>query len=119
LPLVHRIWLGDSRVTPLDALLFAGIYQPTVIVGAIQKRRDTMALYSVMFLCPDCGRFHATKVSITVIDGPNRRKQIEEVYSPHTMPPEVTKLLRTDVMCPVTGNSVKLDRKELYLVPID
>jgi hypothetical protein len=78
-----------------------------------------MALYNVVFLCSDCGRFHVTKLSVTVINGPDRRKQIEEVYSPHTMPPEVTKLLRTDVMCPVTGNSVKLDRKELYLVPID
>jgi hypothetical protein len=78
-----------------------------------------MALYSVMFLCPDCGRFHATKVSITVIDGPNRRKQIEEVYSPSATPQEVTELLRTHVMCPVTRNSIKLDRKELYLVPID
>jgi len=41
-----------------------------------------MALYNVMFLCSDCGRFHTTKLSITVIDGPDRRKQIEEVYSP-------------------------------------
>jgi len=80
---------------------------------------DFMALYNVMFLCSDCGRFHATKLSITVIDGPNRRKQIDEMYSPLTMPPEVTELLRTHVMCPVTRNSIKLDRKELYLVPID
>src|SRR5262249_52443842 len=31
--------IGGSRVTPLDSLLFAGIYQPQVIAGAIQKRR--------------------------------------------------------------------------------
>ena len=78
-----------------------------------------MALYNIVFLCSDCGRFHATKLSVTVIDGPDRRKQIEEVYSPSATPPEVTELLRTHVMCPVTRNSIKLDRKELYLVPTD
>jgi len=88
-------------------------------LGAYRKGGDTMALYNVMFLCRDCGRFHATKLSITVIDGPDRRKQIEEVYSASATPPEVTKLLRAHVMCPVTRNSIKLDRKELYLVPID
>jgi hypothetical protein len=78
-----------------------------------------MALYNVIFLCSDCGRFHATKLSVTVIDGPDRRKQIDEVYSPRAMPDEVTELLRTYRMCPVTRNSLKLDRKEFYLAPID
>jgi hypothetical protein len=78
-----------------------------------------MALYNIMFLCSDCGRFHATKLSVTVIDGPDRRKQINEVYSPGAMPPEVTKLLRTDVMCSVMRNSMRLDRKAFYLVPTD
>jgi len=78
-----------------------------------------MASYNVMFLCSDCGRFHATKLSVTVIDGPDRRKQIEEVYSPSAMPPEITELLRTHVICPVTRNSIKADRKEFYLVPTD
>jgi len=88
-------------------------------LGAYGKDGDTMASYNVMFLCSDCGRFHATKLSVTVIDGPGRRKQIEEVYSPSATPPEVTGLLRTHVRCPVTRNSIKLDRKELYLVPTD
>jgi len=78
-----------------------------------------MALYNVMFLCRDCGRFHATKLSVTLIDGPDRRQQIDEVYSPRAMPSEITELLRAHVMCPVTGNSLKLDRKEFHLVPID
>ena len=78
-----------------------------------------MALYNVMFLRSDCGRFHATKLSVTVIDGPDRRKQINEVYSPSAMPPEVTKFLRTDVMCSVTRNSIRLDSKAFYLVPTD
>ena len=78
-----------------------------------------MALYSVVFLCRDCGRFHATPLSVTMIDGPDRRKQIDEVYSPHAMPPEVTELLRTYVMCPVTRNSIKLERKEFFFVPAD
>jgi hypothetical protein len=88
-------------------------------LGVYKKGGDTMALYNVMFLCSDCGRFHATKISVTVIDGPDRRRQIEEVYSPNATPPEVTELLRTHVMCRVTRNSIKLDRKEFYLVPID
>jgi hypothetical protein len=88
-------------------------------LGVYRKGGDTMALYNVMFLCSDCGRFHATKISVTVIDGPDRRKQIEEVYSPNATPPEVTELLRPHVMCRVTRNSIKLDRKEFYLVPID
>ena len=78
-----------------------------------------MALYNIMFLCSECGRFHATKLSVTMTDGPDRRQQIEEVYSPRAMPPEITELLRTHVMCPVTRNSIKLDRKEFYLVPTD
>jgi hypothetical protein len=78
-----------------------------------------MALYNVIFLCSDCGRFHATKLSVTLIDGPDRRKQIDEVYSPREMPAEVTELLRTYRMCPVTRNSIKLVRKEYYLVPTD
>jgi hypothetical protein len=88
-------------------------------LGAYRKGGDTMASYNVMFLCGDCGRFHATKLSVSMIDGPDRRKQIEDVYSPSETPPEVTELLRTHVMCPVTRNSIKLDRKKLYLVPID
>jgi hypothetical protein len=76
-------------------------------------------LYNVVFLCSDCGRFHATKISVTVIDGPDRRKQIDEEYSPRTMPPEITEILRRDVMCPVTRNSIKLKRKELHFVPTD
>jgi hypothetical protein len=88
-------------------------------LGAYRKGGDTMALYNVMFLCGDCGRFHATKLSVTVIDGPDRRKQINEVYSPNAMPPEVTKLLQTDVMCSVTRNSIRLDSKAFYLVPTD
>ena len=88
-------------------------------LGAYGKDGDTMALYNVMFLCSDCGRFHATKLSVTVIDGPSRRKPIDEVYSPLATPAEVTELLQTYVMCPVTRNSIKLDRKEFYLVPTD
>ena len=78
-----------------------------------------MALYNVVFLCRDCGRFHATTLSVTMNDGPDRRKQIDEVYLPRAMPPEVTELLRTYVMCPVTRNSIKLERKEFFLVPAD
>ena len=78
-----------------------------------------VSMYNIMFLCSDCGRFHATKLSVTVIDGPDRRKQIEEVYSPGATPPEITELLRTHFMCPVTRYSIKLDRKDFYLVPID
>jgi hypothetical protein len=84
-----------------------------------RKGGDTMASHNVVFLCSDCGRFHATKLSVTVIDGPNWRKQIDEVYSPRAMPDEITELLRTHVMCPVTRNSLKVDRKEFYLVPTD
>jgi hypothetical protein len=78
-----------------------------------------MALYNIVFLCSDCGRFHATKVSVTVTDGPDRRKQINAVYSINEIPSEVTELLRRDVTCPVTRNSIRLDRKEFYLAPID
>ncbi len=77
-----------------------------------------MALYKVLFLCSDCGRFHATKLSLTVIDGPDRVKQIDEVYSTREIPAEVTKHLQRYVMCPVTRNSIKRDRKECYLAPI-
>jgi hypothetical protein len=78
-----------------------------------------MARYNVSFLCSDCGRIHPTKISVTVTDGPGRMKRIDEVYTPSAVPPEVTKLFRTYVMCPVTRNSLKLDEKELYLVPSD
>lgn len=78
-----------------------------------------MALYNVVFICSDCGRFHATKLSVTVIDGPDRRKQIDEVYSRRTMPPEITELLRTNLICPVTRKSIKPNRREIHLVPID
>jgi hypothetical protein len=78
-----------------------------------------MALYNVMFLCSDCGRFHATKLSVTIVEGPDRRKQIDEVYSPRAMPPEITELLRTNLICRVTRKSIKLNRREIHLVPID
>jgi hypothetical protein len=50
---------------------------------------------------------------------PTGGKQIDEVCTSSAMPAKVAELLRTHVMCPVTRNSIKLDRKELYLVPID
>jgi hypothetical protein len=78
-----------------------------------------MARYNVSFLCSDCGRIHPTKISVTVIDGPDRMKKVDEVYTPSALPPEITKLFRTYVMCPVTRNSLKLGEKEVYVVPID
>src|SRR6266436_3352056 len=39
-----------------------------------------MALYKVLFLCSDCGRFHATRISVTVIDGPDRLNIIHAVF---------------------------------------
>jgi hypothetical protein len=78
-----------------------------------------MARYNVSFLCRDCGRIHPTKISVTVIDGPDRMKRMDEVYVPTDLPPDVTKLFRTYVMCPVTRNSLKLDEKDVYVVPSD
>jgi hypothetical protein len=78
-----------------------------------------MARYNVSFLCGDCGRFHQTKISVTVIDGPERVKRIDEVYRSKALPSEVYKLLRRYVMCPVTRTSLKLNEKELYLIPLD
>jgi hypothetical protein len=78
-----------------------------------------MAQYNVSFLCSDCGRFHQTKISLTVFDGPDRLKRIDEVYTPSALPSEATQLLRRYVMCPVTRNSLKLDENKLYLVPVD
>jgi hypothetical protein len=78
-----------------------------------------MGLYNISFLCGECGRFHKTKNSVTLSNGPGRLKRIDEVYRPHVLPPEVPKLLRRYVMCPVTRNSLKLDEKKLYLIPLD
>jgi hypothetical protein len=78
-----------------------------------------MARYSVSFLCGECGRGHQTKTSVTVIDGPERVKRIDAVYRPNAMPAEIPKLLGRYVMCPVTRSSLKLDEKELYLIPLD
>jgi hypothetical protein len=78
-----------------------------------------MARYKVSFLCSDCGRIHPTKISVTVIDGPDRVKRIDEVYTPSVLPAEITKLLRTYATCPVTRNSIKLDEKALYVVPMN
>jgi hypothetical protein len=78
-----------------------------------------MARYNVSFLCSDCGRFHQTKTSVTVMDGPERVKRIDEVYRPDALPSEVPKLLRRYVTCPVTRASLKLNEKELYLIPLD
>jgi hypothetical protein len=78
-----------------------------------------MARYSVSILCGECGRFHQTKTSVTVIDGPERVKRIDAVYRPNAMPAEIPKLLGRYVMCPVTRSSLKLDEKELYLIPLD
>jgi hypothetical protein len=107
----------------LDTPLFTGIYVRHHRAVGFQtdeaQSGDTMAKYNISFLCSECGRFHQTKISLTVIDGPDRVKRIDEAYKPSALPPEVAKLLRTYVMCPVTRNSIKLDEKELYLVPID
>jgi hypothetical protein len=78
-----------------------------------------MARYSVSFLCGECGRFHQTKTSIDVTDGPGRVKRIDEVYRPNALPSEVPKLLQRYVICPVTRASLKLKEKELYLIPLD
>jgi hypothetical protein len=76
-----------------------------------------MAPYTVSFLCSDCGRVHATKISLTVSDGPDGMKPVQELYTPNRMPRAVTRLLQTYVLCPVTRNSLKLNKSELYLVP--
>ena len=78
-----------------------------------------MARYNVSFLCGECGRFHQTKTSVTMVDGPGRVKRIDAVYLPNALPSEVPKLLRRYVTCPVTRTSLKLTEKELYLIPLD
>jgi hypothetical protein len=78
-----------------------------------------MARYNVWFLCGECGRFHQTKTSLTVIDGPDRVKRIDAVYRCGALPSEVPKLLRRYVTCSVTRASLKLNEKELYLIPLD
>jgi len=50
---------------------------------------------------------------------PTGGNKIDEVYSHRAMLPEVTKLLRASVMCPVTGNSISLQQRGIYLVPIE
>jgi hypothetical protein len=80
---------------------------------------QTMAEYNVSFLCSDCGRFHQTKTSVAVINGPDRVKRIDAVYRPNEFPPEIPQILRRYVMCPVTRNSLKLDENKLYLIPLD
>lgn len=66
-----------------------------------------MARYNVSCLCGECGRFHQSKSSVGVTDGPNRVKRIDAVYRPNTLPSEVPKLLRSYVMCSVTRASLK------------
>jgi hypothetical protein len=80
---------------------------------------QTMAEYNISVLCSDCGRFHQTKTSVAVIDGPDRVKKIDTVYRPNELPPEVPQLLGRYVMCPVTRNSLKFAENKLYLVPLD
>jgi hypothetical protein len=85
----------------------------------IAQAAEIMARYNVSFLCGECGRFHQTKTSVSVAGGPDRVKRIDAVYGPNALPSEVPKLLRRYVMCPVTRASLKLNEKELYLIPLD
>jgi hypothetical protein len=93
--------------------------QPGSFLEATRHGGYSMAQYNVSFLCSDCGRFHQTKISLTLFDGPDRLKRLGEVYTPNALPSEVPQLLQKHVRCPVTRNSVKLDDNKLYLVPID
>ena len=93
--------------------------QPGSFLEPTRHGGYSMAQYNLSFLCSECGRFHPTKISLTLFDGPDRLKRLGDVYTPKALPSEVPQLLRKHVTCPVTRNSLKLDDNKLYLVPVD
>jgi hypothetical protein len=53
-------------------------------------------------------------------DGPTEKATVADAYKDKTLPLELAKLLKKDILCPELAKSVRLeDADKVYLVPID
>jgi hypothetical protein len=79
-----------------------------------------MVKYNLAFSCSECGRLHATTVSITVSKTLATGATVKDVYKDEPLPRAVIKLLRSFAPCPVTSELVAFDSVDrLYLISTD
>ena len=79
-----------------------------------------MARYRILVLCTGCGRTHPAKSTFSLDDGPTEKTTVADAYNNKTLPLELTKLLKTDILCPELAIPVTLENADnVYLVPID
>jgi hypothetical protein len=89
------------------------------LAAASPEGGDTVFKYNLAFAC-ECGRLHATHVSITVSKTFATGATVSDVYKGEPLPPAVIKLLRTFAPCPLTSELVALDSADkLHLISTD
>jgi hypothetical protein len=79
-----------------------------------------MAQYRIIVFCTACGRTHPARATFLLDDGPTEKTTVADSYKDKTLPSELVKLLKKDILCPELAKSVTLeDANNVYLVPID
>jgi hypothetical protein len=79
-----------------------------------------MAQYRILVFCTDCDRTHPVRATLLLDDGPTEKATVADAYKDKTLPFELAKLLKKDILCPELAKSVTLeDADKVYLVPID
>ena len=79
-----------------------------------------MAQYRILVFCTGCGRTHPARTTFSLDDGPTEKTTVAAAYNNKTLPLELTKLLKTDILCPELATPVTLENADnVYLVPID
>ena len=78
-----------------------------------------MAEYDVFAVCNACGDLHPLGISVTLEDGPAKKKQsIADAYEGKDLPPSLAALKDSRVYCPKTGRQYsQRDSQKIFLVP--
>jgi hypothetical protein len=75
--------------------------------------------YLIYVFCNECYDVHLLPTEISLNDGPDIRKSIEDIYADRKLPPTIAALKNYIVTCPSTGKQfVQQDNHQIYLFPL-
>jgi hypothetical protein len=77
-----------------------------------------MPVYDVFVDCAHCGGEHSVLLRIHLVDGPERKQSIADLFHGRALPAQVAALKLHTALCLKTGKKFKLEEDErVFLVP--
>jgi hypothetical protein len=77
-----------------------------------------MARYRLQVHCNVCGDFHSLPIACVLGDGPPNTRTIREALEDRNAPEWLGSIPGTRLTCPSTGNLIRTEPSDIFLVPI-